>query len=267
MQWLRARCTPIAPEQFAAAQDFGNSSLPQVLVTFDDGYRDFFDNAYPILKEFDIPALVFLATRFLDEGGMIWTDVVATAVMRSRRSDVAIPWNGRTCSLKNDADRVRCRLLCTGFLKSIPDAEREHWQRELMTALAVTSHDIDTDRQMLTWDEVRAAMPLIRFGGHTHNHPILSQLDASAIDAEIRTCRDRISAELGVAPRYFAYPNGRAQDFTEEAVSCLKRHGFELGFSTIEGIHRPGADLYRILRQPTGCTTIGDFAALVMGKG
>lgn len=266
MKWLRARCRIIAPEEFTSALRQDGSNTPPVLVTFDDGYRDFFDNAYPILAELNIPSLVFLATRFMDHRGLIWTDAVATAVLRTWRTDVVLPWNNQRYGLANKAERDACRSVCTRFLKGIPDPARVAWQSELFHLLDIVPEDVVGDRQMLTWDEIRATMPLTRYGGHSHSHPILSQLDRATVEQEIRTCRDRITTELGDAPKYFAYPNGRAQDFSDETKAVLKSHGFELSFSTIEGIHQPGDDSHAIRRQPTGCTTLGDFAALVLGR-
>lgn len=266
MLWLRDHCDPIPPEGLESAIDT-DSRRPAVLVTFDDGYRDYYDQAYPILKSLDIPALVFVATRFIDEGGMIWTDVIARSMVMSPCDSVQLPWNGRVHSLASADARALCRLESTSFLKAVPDGERLDWQAELLKRLEVDEGHLGLERQMLTWDEVRATMPLTRYGGHTHSHPILSQLDPQAIDLEIRTCRDRLVSELGVLPRYFAYPNGRAQDFSEVAVESLKECGFTHAFTTIPGLHRRGGDVFRIHRQPTGCSTIGDFASLVFGRG
>jgi peptidoglycan/xylan/chitin deacetylase (PgdA/CDA1 family) len=114
---------------------------------------------------------------------------------------------------------------------------------------------------------VRATIGLTRYGGHTHTHPILSQVDGERAEREIRVCHERITAETGVAPRYFAYPNGRAQDFSDETKAILRRCGYELAFSTIEGLHAPGMDPYAIRRQPTRAARLADYAWLVAGRG
>jgi peptidoglycan/xylan/chitin deacetylase (PgdA/CDA1 family) len=234
-------------------------------VTFDDGYRDYHDQAYPVLHELRIPAVVFLATAFVDRGGLIWTDAVNWAVHRSRRPYAELPWDGSRQALTSVPERDACVDASKAFLKNVSDAERTWWLAELLVALEVDPQDGAAGRQMLNWDEVRATMEYTRYGGHTHTHPILSQVGAREAEEEIRSCRDRIRAETGQAPRYFAYPNGRAQDFTEETKGILQRCGFELAFSTIEGIHQRGMDCYAIRRQPTGGRTIGDFAWLVAG--
>ena len=95
---------------------------------------------------------------------------------------------------------------------------------------------------MMSWAEVRATMRLARFGGHTHTHPILSRVDEPRIEEEIKLCRERIASETGVAPRFFAYPNGQQGDFTPEAKAILVRHGFQIAFTAIEGVNGPGSD-------------------------
>ncbi len=266
MRWLSRNCRPIAPEEFDSALSQPATARPAVLVTFDDGYRDYHDNAYPVLAELKIPAAVFLATSFMDRGGMIWTDAVAWAANHSRQPHVALPWDRKKVfALSSDSDRARLASACKGFLKDQPDAERQRWQAALFAELKVDADDGSAGRQMLTWDEVRATMEHTRYGGHTHTHPILSQVSVAQAEQEIGTCRDRIRDETGRAPRYFAYPNGRAQDFNEDTRAILIRNGFDLGFSTIEGVHRRGMDRYAIRRQPTGGRTIGDFAWLVAG--
>jgi peptidoglycan/xylan/chitin deacetylase (PgdA/CDA1 family) len=137
----------------------------------------------------------------------------------------------------------------------------------LFDELGVDSQDGGAGRQMLSWAEVRATIGLTRYGGHTHTHPILSQVSGERAEREIRLCHERIAAETGIAPRFFAYPNGRAQDFGDETKAILRRFGYELAFSTIEGLHAPGMDRYAIRRQPTGSTRLEDFAWLVAGRG
>ena len=118
---------------------------------------------------------------------------------------------------------------------------------------------------MLTWDEVRHASKLTTCGGHSHTHPIMSRLDADAADREIRTCKDRIAAETGRTPTTFAYPNGRPSDYTPETQQILKRHGFDLAFSTSEGIAGADSDWMAVKRLPTEAADIPDFAWVAAG--
>jgi peptidoglycan/xylan/chitin deacetylase (PgdA/CDA1 family) len=248
MSWVRENCTVIAPEDLTQSLQSSDRLRPPVLVTFDDGYRDFHDHAYPVLAELGIPCLVFLATSFMDNGGLLWGDTLWWGVFHSRRTQIAVPWHESPMSLTEPAGRQAFARAALAHLKQIPDSEKEASLRWLLRELGRGDEGPVAERQMMNWDEVRATMGMARFGGHTHTHPILSRVDGSRIEEEIRLCRDRIASETGVAPRFFAYPNGRQQDFTPEAKEALVRHGFEVAFTTIEGVNGPETDRLELRR-------------------
>lgn len=265
MRWLKQNCRPIRPDEVVGSAHAATRGRPPVLVTFDDGYRDYFDNAYPILKELGIPAVVFLATSFMDNGGMIWTDEVTWAVAQAPTASYSLPWapgSAYDFSLPGERDRFRDQAKL--YLKGIPDCERKAKLEQLLAILGISRDQAGIERQMLSWDEVRASLDLTTYGGHSHTHPIMSQLDGDAMEWEIRTCRDRIQAETGLAPRYFAYPNGRPQDFNETTKRLLKRHGFELAFATVLGSNDASMDSMAIKRIHNG-NSISDMACLIAG--
>jgi peptidoglycan/xylan/chitin deacetylase (PgdA/CDA1 family) len=265
MRWLKQNCRPIGPDEVKRCANDTTHGRPSVLVTFDDGYRDYFDNAYPILKELEIPAVVFLATSFMDNGGMIWTDEVTWAVTHATAGQFALPWAEETIfDFAVPHERERFRDQAKLYLKAVPDAERKGQLSRLIECLGISPEQLHIDRQMLSWDEVRASLDLTTYGGHSHTHPIMSQLDEASLEAEIKTCRDRIQEETGLAPKYFAYPNGRLQDFNDTTKQLLKRHGFELAFSTVLGSNDSSMDPLAIKRLHNGNST-GDLACLIAG--
>ncbi len=263
MRWLREHCDPIGPESLVERATHPTRARPAVLVTFDDGYRDLHDLAYPVLKKLDIPALVFLATSFVDEGGMLWTDQVNWAVLSTRRERVKLPWSSEeTIPLTDSRARTALGERARAHLKILPDAKR---RIELEALLAELGEVPPRDRQMLSWDEVRATLDLVRYGGHTHTHPILSRLDRAEADREIRTCKERILAETGRTPTTFAYPNGRAADYTSETQDILRQNGFTLVFSSAEGIADRQSDWMAVKRLSGDAPDIPDFAWLAAG--
>jgi peptidoglycan/xylan/chitin deacetylase (PgdA/CDA1 family) len=263
MRWLRDHCDPIGPEALVERAQRPSRVRPAVLVTFDDGYRDYHDLAYPVLEALRIPALVFLATSFMDGGGMLWTDEVQWAALNTRRDRVRLPWNGEPeLPLPDATTRAALGERARTHMKKLPDAERRIALTALRSALGEPPRK---ERQMLNWDEVRRTMKLTSFGGHSHTHPILSRLDADAADTEIRTCKERIAAETGRTPSTFAYPNGGRSDYTAETQTILRRHGFDLAFSTSEGIAGADSDWMAVKRLPTEAADLSAFAWLAAG--
>ncbi len=267
MHWLKENCTVIEPEQLTESANRASRGRPAVLLTFDDGFRDYHDNACPVLREMGFTGLVFLATAALDDRSMIWTDMVTWITQATENVFVDMPWcPQQRVLIDGQSGRAGLAETAKSFLKDIPDLQRQEWLARFAQALRVDPEGSALERQMLDWNEVRATLDCTRYGGHTHNHPIMSQLDAAAMEAEIVTCRQRIVDETRLEPRFFAYPNGRAQDFTAVTQQLLRKHGFEASFSTIEGIHRDGDDMFAIRRQNTAGDTLGDFALRVIGR-
>jgi peptidoglycan/xylan/chitin deacetylase (PgdA/CDA1 family) len=216
-----------------------------VLVTFDDGYKDFHDVAYPILRTFGIPAVNFVSTHFVDTGELFWWDAIDLAVRATNRPKVVLPWGEWPPVTLDKAGRSWLALEARRHIKSGPDVERDARLETLFDALGVRRQDLHCERQVMTWDEIRAVSDLTTIGAHTHTHPLLSRVDSFRLDSEIRMCRERLLEELGGAPTLFAYPSGQ---FTAEAKEALRRHGFGVAFSKRRAMVGPRTDWLEVPR-------------------
>jgi peptidoglycan/xylan/chitin deacetylase (PgdA/CDA1 family) len=120
MEWLKKNCTPVLPGEFLDAAKRTSRIKPPVVVTFDDGYRDYRERAYPILRELNIPAIVFLSTALVDRGGLIWTEAVHHATMSTNVSFIDLPWLSQVrIALSNHEEKVAFILHCKAYLKGV----------------------------------------------------------------------------------------------------------------------------------------------------
>jgi peptidoglycan/xylan/chitin deacetylase (PgdA/CDA1 family) len=248
MQWLRDNCTLLDPDSLPLRGQRDRSRRPAILITFDDGYRDYRELAYPILRQLGIPALVFLATEFMDSPGkLLWSDRLYLAVRDTRRRDCALPWlPERTLSLADAGARAAFLEACKRHLKTLEERDKDPFVDALLAALDAPPADIP--RQMLDWSEVRSCSDLTRWGGHTHTHRILSRLPPEESEAEIAACSERIAAETGRRPRAFAYPNGLRGDFDSTTQSQLLKHGYDVAFTAYAGCFDESADWMAVPR-------------------
>jgi peptidoglycan/xylan/chitin deacetylase (PgdA/CDA1 family) len=239
MQWLRAHATIVAPSDFRAACASRRRARPAVLVTFDDGYRDYHDVAYPILREVGIPAVNFVATGFADEPErMFWWDEVDLAVWGTARTRVELPWQpGQRLELDR-AHREQLRMAVRRHIWSRPEVERDSIIDALCDALEIRRATLRIDRQVMNWDEIRAVSELTAIGGHTRNHQLMSKMDEPGLRAEVRACRDRIAVHLH-RPTMFAYPSGA---FSETAKRIVLEEGFQTAFSAMRGFNDAATD-------------------------
>ena len=125
MRWLQANCDIIEPGAVRARVAAPNPRRPPVLITFDDGYRDFYENAYPILSRLRIPVVVFLPTRFIDDGTPFWWDLLDAALHDTSVANAPDPNTpGRSVALTDRAARRAYGRLWKAQLKQVGYPDR-----------------------------------------------------------------------------------------------------------------------------------------------
>jgi peptidoglycan/xylan/chitin deacetylase (PgdA/CDA1 family) len=229
-----------------------------VLLTFDDGYASNYHLAFPILKEFNLPATVFVTTGFLDGTEKLWFQRLDLAFGTTTHPylDWEFEEGKQRLPLTTRPQRQEALVKLLPELKRMPDedflSEIDRVER-LLGVTPLPPHDLPAPMRALTWDQAREmkASGLVEIGAHTHTHPILARCSPNAIEAEITTCRDRITAELGEAPFVFAYPNGGPGDYTKECVTGLKEAGFTAACSMINSRVTLESDLLELPRYGT----------------
>jgi peptidoglycan/xylan/chitin deacetylase (PgdA/CDA1 family) len=190
-------------------------------VTFDDGYGDNYRTATPILKEFGVPASVFVTTDPVSGRGWLWWDRLANALTRSVGKTFAA--FGRDWTIKTENDVWDTQAGLTKLLKR--NADRDDTIESIAEQLGV--NEVPPPGLYLTWNDVRALQnDGWEVGAHTKSHSILTSIPREDAFREINESADEIENETGTRPRLFAYPNGRAEDFDGEIISYLKKAGF-----------------------------------------
>lgn len=225
------------------------SPEPIVAVTFDDGYRDNYTHALPILERYGVSATIFLTTGSLDTREPLWFERLAGAVQRTSREFLDVELDvPRRFYFRSVEERLRSNDGIFSILRRLTDAERRIELERIIAKLGAPDLADRRDR-MLRWDEARSMTTRgITFGGHTVDHPFLSKLDASGLDWEVSECRRRIEEELQRPVRYFAYPNGREEDFNAGNKDALRAAGYEAALSTIWGVNRRSTDRWELRR-------------------
>lgn len=210
-----------------------------IAMTFDDGYGCFYTNVFPLLKKYNVPAMVFLSTGCLNNNGILLHDrltyiIGATSIARFRLPELG----PESFSLATESERVQVYHEISQRLKRIPNAERAMIVEKLSRVLLVSENEVRRNIRMLSWAEIRemADSGLVTFGAHTVSHPILSRVSIEEAKKEILYSKLVIEKELGVPVRFLAYPNGREADFNESIKEVARQIGYEFAFTTIEKI-------------------------------
>jgi peptidoglycan/xylan/chitin deacetylase (PgdA/CDA1 family) len=228
-----------------------------VAVTVDDGYRDFYVNAYEVFCKHGIPVTVFLTTDFLDRRAWLWWDRLKYMMERSKVQSIEVP-HGVPPQVRLDLSSWSRRLHSLRFLKALlkelPDAERlEMLDRVQRSTRVEAPAEVTPEYEPLTWQEVRMMYSnRVSFGAHTRSHPILSRVSDHALVEEIEGSKIRLEQELQAAVTHFCYPNGRLHDIGS-ALNVVKKVGFKTAVTTEYGLNNSNTDpllLKRIVVEP-----------------
>jgi peptidoglycan/xylan/chitin deacetylase (PgdA/CDA1 family)/CelD/BcsL family acetyltransferase involved in cellulose biosynthesis len=208
-------------------------------ITFDDGYLDNYQNAFPILQRYGLPATIFLTTGVIDSREPLWFEQLALALKKTRQEfvdlEIDIP---RRFWTRSEAERLDANGKIYAALRSCSDAERRHWLSEILRQLDVRDHE--RHGKMLAWDDIRLMKAhRIDFGGHTVTHPFLSKLPPQQVTWEASECKRRIEAELQTPVDHFAYPSGRAEDFAPSNQELVHSAGYKAALTTLWGPNHP----------------------------
>jgi peptidoglycan/xylan/chitin deacetylase (PgdA/CDA1 family) len=261
---LKREFDVIGPEDLETALRAGHGRY--VLLTFDDGYRDTFDEALPILKRYGVPATFFITTGFLDDRRIAWSDEIAWMVHTSPRAELrARGWFTKPLSLTAH-DRPGTTRILLAVYKSLEPESARAFLDALAEATESGRYPGDGHDLWMTWDDVRQLRASgMQVGGHTVTHPLLARLPPDEQEREIAGCRERIEAELGEPMRWFSYPYGGRDCFDEHTRRSLAEHGVEYAFSFYGGYRKlDDWDPYDVRRRNLGLTVSPERFALML---
>ena len=239
------------------------------IVTVDDGYRDFYEIAYPVLRKHAVPATVFLTTDFIDGKGWLWIDIIRYALKETTRDGLTIEIAGKTHELSiRDEKETRWASRTLGVAcKTLSPQDRTATLEKLLEMLGVELPARPTeDFAPLTWAQViEMHRDGISFGAHTCSHPILTRVERDRALYEIAESKKRIEENLGRQVVSFCYPNGFEGDYDAELKRTVETEGFWGATTAVYGMNGRGSDRYELRRIPAGYRQLVGFMADMSG--
>ena len=220
-----------------------------IVITFDDGYKDNYLNAFPILKELSIPATIFLATEAIGTQNILWHDRVFAAFKDTKMNYLdGSGINHQKYSLMTQEEKMYARSEILKFLKYIDNEERDLYIDRLIKILEINEKKENLNL-MMTWEDVRSMYEDgISFGAHTVTHTILSNLTIEKMREEILTSKKVVEENLQTVVKTFAYPNGTRADFNETTKDLLRESGYSCAVTTIFGTNSLDQDCFELRR-------------------
>ena len=234
-----------------ALPDLGNkknksgNKKPYCIITFDDGWNDFYENAYPILKSEQVYSTVFLPTEIIGTNSLFWTDKLALTLKYKNDKSVKYHYTDALLSLSGIIEQVeniqgsKTRIIekAIQIMKHIPTKDIDSVLDQLADKWGV---NIDLQRpSFLSWEEVKEMHDsgIVYFGSHTKSHQILTTCSDDVIRQELVHSKNKLVENNVVSPSFvpFAYPNG---NYTQKIAAMVKEAGYSVALTTKRGWNR-----------------------------
>jgi peptidoglycan/xylan/chitin deacetylase (PgdA/CDA1 family) len=224
-----------------------------VAISFDDGYRDNYEIAFPLLRQFGCNATFFVSTAPLIHRRPLWPNQLFLWLAETRATRIELPAVAphnapQSLSLATHRKRKKAFRSIEELLFHVGNAERERLLGEIVARLGFA--EISAERPaMLTWTQLREmAAAGMTIGSHTETHPVLATLSRSEALRELAASRAALERELGRRVTLFAYPFGGPGHFTAETRKLVEEAGYNAACSTLGGINGTNADMLALKR-------------------
>lgn len=235
-----------------------DSELPSnsLILSFDDGYKELFRTAWPLLRKYQLPAVLFVPTALLDKKSTFWWDAVYTFLKSARRSDLdqklsndpAIqPYLNWLEEIFTKAIEKRNQYIFN-FIESLQAANAEIRDR-VLNCLQNIYRNAKRRVQLpdvLSWNDLRKfSESVFEIGSHTVNHQFLTSVSERVVKNELGHSKNRLEHHLNKEISCFSYPGGKYDELTTQLV---KEAGYSCAFTSNEGLNSTNSDAYKLKR-------------------
>lgn len=220
----------------------GQAPSNAVVITVDDGYRDFYDIAFPLLKRYGVPATFFVTTGFVNQQLWLWYDQVRWILDHKKPNVKVVTLSGLVVDLERSVEEL-WSLIVNHFLQ-ISNSERLIGIEQLISAcnLIVPIH-APHEYAAVNWVELAEMQKNgIEIGGHTVTHPSLGRASLEEAKKEIIQSKKDLDEALGHVERTFCYPNGQPEDYTNEIKKIVTKAGYLTAVTAFSDCHNISID-------------------------
>jgi peptidoglycan/xylan/chitin deacetylase (PgdA/CDA1 family) len=208
--------------------------------TFDDGYRDNREFALPVMREFDAPFGLFVASDFAEGVGRLWWIAIEMAIAKAERIEATIA--GMACRFDTATPPAKQAAFdrLHDWLRTLSEQDL---QREVGALCA--RHGIDQSaicsELCMSWNELTsfADNPLVTIGAHSVSHCNLAQQSEAVAREELTVSRARIEAVLQRPVVHLAYPYGDKHAAGAREFALAAACGYKTAVTTRPGMVFP----------------------------
>lgn len=210
LQYLIRHYNIIAFRDIPGIKKTNASKKPFLILSFDDGYYDFYEYALPLLVKYKLPSNHNIVNACANENHIIWTQRLNTIFTHCRDHKIGSLSFDHDQAVFNLAtfknDWMRFYLSVYNLFLVLPLKKRLEIITQKENLFSVTTLD-----RMMNWKEIiECADNNVEIGSHTYNHDVLSTIhDTAVLQHEIADSKSEIETKLNRKINILALPNGQ----------------------------------------------------------
>jgi len=253
LRWLKRNYTILPLCDILDGME-NKKELPEyaAAITFDNGFRNNFEVALPILVKQNLAATVFLSTDLIGENNKkLWNDHVDALVQTSTAERLSLQMNGNLTNfnISSTTGKIQASDNIRSYLKALNPAERNRKILNLEHQVDGIDYGEDGRFDFLNWDEVRKMVEGgIEFGSNGASNTSLSTLSAEELRREVVESKNKIESELQRSCLYFSYPNGLCRDYSIRDKEMVRKTGYRAAFSMVQNLNDRDQDFFELKR-------------------
>jgi peptidoglycan/xylan/chitin deacetylase (PgdA/CDA1 family) len=229
LRFIKNNYLPISVDKISHRRK--RSDKIEVILTFDDGFRNNYEVAVPLLKKFNIPAVFFISTRHCERGKYLWFSYLSCLKQYFPGNDFKYKNNFIDMSFHCRSKNIKILEDILLNIRPHPKGMYDAIDNELPRLKDFTTQsDIDNYYSGMTQEMISeiASDDLFTIGVHTVDHPFLTFCDIDEIQTQIKRNKDTLESFSGHKVIDIAYPAG---DFDERVIHLSKENNLKRGFA------------------------------------
>ena len=207
-----------------------------VVFTFDDGYADNFQYAYPIFKKYEIPFTVYVTTDLPDSKAILWWYLLEDLILKKNRVEFELHGKAYKFSCTKHWEKEWAYHKIHSLILNGPSNKLKERVIQVIEKNNINLFE-KTSELSLTWKQIREMHqdPLIDIGAHTVHHDALNKLSDSMVIKEMKDSQEKIESETGQKVEHFCYPFGTKNEVGKREFDLAEKCGFTTSTTTRSG--------------------------------
>ena len=264
IKYLRKKYQLISLVEYVKRKNAGTSLKNCAVITFDDGFKDFITQAWPILKKYQAPATVFMPAGFL---GLVHWQHQLYAILdegKTAKAKVIVGREEVPVDLSNDREKYLTIRRFITAIGGLPSGERQEAINSLGTILAVNKKLTPAEIYLSKEDLRLLVQEGVALGAHSVSHEHLESLTDGQLDEEITKSMGFIKGLTGEQNIAFALPFSTG---SEKVLKKLTEQGCLCSFSNESGLNTGRENILRLKRIAGLDVNLAEFAFDITRKG